>query len=52
MPLLGKHKQTRLHVDPAELRNTARELEVGLYALENSHVCETNLSNELKFGVL
>jgi hypothetical protein len=52
MPLLGKHKQTRLHVDSAELCNTARELEVGLYALQDSHVCKANLSDEFEFGVL
>ena len=52
MSLLRKHKQTRLHVDSAELCNTARELEVGLHTLENSHVCEANLSDELKFCML
>jgi hypothetical protein len=52
MPLFGKHKQPRLHVDSAELRNTARELEVGLHTLEDSHVGEANLSDELEFGVL
>jgi hypothetical protein len=52
MPLLGKHKQTRLHVDSAELCNTARELKVGLDTLEDSHVGEANLSDELEFSVL
>lgn len=52
MLLLGKHKQTWLHVDSAELCNTARELKVGLHTLKDSHVCETNLSDELEFGVL
>lgn len=52
MPLLWKYKQTGLHVDPAELCNTARELKVGLHTLENSHVCEANLADELEFGML
>lgn len=52
LPLLRKHKQARLHVDPAELCNTSRELKVSLHTLEDSHVCEANLSDELEFGML
>lgn len=52
LPLLGKHKQSRLHVDSAELCNTARKLKIGLHTLKNSHVCEANFADELEFGML
>lgn len=33
VPLLWKHKQTGLHVDPAELCDTTRKLKVSLHTL-------------------
>lgn len=50
--LLWKHEKARLHVDSAELCNTARELEVCLHTFEDSHVGEADFSDELEFGVL
>lgn len=50
--LLRCNEQLGLHVEPAELSHTPSELQICLYSLQDPHVSEANLSNELQLGVL
>jgi hypothetical protein len=38
-----EREELRLHVDFAEARDAAGELEEGLHAFEDAHVCEADL---------
>lgn len=49
---LRRLEKLGLHVDLAELCNTAAQLQERLYPVQNTHVGKANLADELQLGVL
>jgi hypothetical protein len=50
--LLVRHsEERRLHVELAKFRHAASQLEICLHALEDTHVREANLADELELRV-
>jgi hypothetical protein len=49
---LRQNKQRWLHAQPTQLRHAAGQLQVRLHTLQDPHVREANLADELELGVL
>lgn len=49
---LGGFEELGFHVDLAEFRDASAQLQQGLHAVENAHVCEPNLSDKFQLRML